>query len=112
MQAFFKGMVYNQLNKDSLRLNDKSIRELDFVIKCGATANNILKEKEKESGVVDFKEAQKEWNERYKQLLDAYLKGTLKLAVAETPEIEGEETEEETVEKPEPGAPGDKSMEM
>ncbi|MEM2974482.1 MAG: ATPase, T2SS/T4P/T4SS family [Candidatus Micrarchaeia archaeon] len=92
MQAFFKGKVYAQLNKDAERLKNKSIRELDFVIKCSATANNILKQQEKENGTVDFKDVQKIWDETYKKLLDDYIKGTLKLGVSE--EFEAGQTAE------------------
>ena len=118
MQSFFKGKIYSQLNRDATRLNNKGIRELDFVIKCNATANNLLKEIEKEDGTVDYKEAQRIWDERYKKLLDDYLKGNLNLTVAEVPEgDEGERDEEgientENSEKPPAGEPEDKSMEM
>jgi type IV secretory pathway ATPase VirB11/archaellum biosynthesis ATPase len=117
MQAFFKGRMYSQLNQSATRTGNKSVRELDFAIKCSATANNILKAMENESGAVDFGAAQKAWDEKYKQLLDDYLKGNLKLTVAEVPEIEGEEAAElgeagEEIEKPVAGEPGDKTMEM
>jgi type IV secretory pathway ATPase VirB11/archaellum biosynthesis ATPase len=116
MQAFFKGMMYSQLNHDADKLNNKTVRELDFAIKCSATANNVLKAMEKENGEVDYKEAQKSWNEKYKQLLDDYIKGNLKLTVAEAPtELAytpaGEEVESSN-EPPNTGDTGtDKSME-
>ena len=110
MQAFFKGRMYSQINRDADKLNNKSLREIDFVIKCSATANNILKAKEKEDGTVDFKEAQRLWDESYKQLLDAYLKGTSNLTVPETIAKPDEESEEEA-EVDEPAGINDEKFE-
>ena len=69
MQAFFKGKMYDDIYRASEELQDKLLLELDFVLKCNTTANKLLTSLENESGEINFKEAQKEWEALFKDLL-------------------------------------------
>ncbi len=74
LQSFYKGKVYNDIYKLSIKLNDPLLRELDFVLKCNAEANKILTHLENENGLVDFTEAQKQWSIKLKEILKNELK--------------------------------------
>lgn len=69
MQAFFKGKVFYDIYWMARELENKNLLEIDFVHSCNAAANQILEDLENENGEVDFKEAQKIWNEKFKELL-------------------------------------------
>jgi type IV secretory pathway ATPase VirB11/archaellum biosynthesis ATPase len=72
LQSLFKGRMYSQIKRDAIAFN-KSLMEIDFVIKCNSTANKLLKDKEKENGTVDFKDLQAAWDVEYKKMLEAEL---------------------------------------
>ncbi len=69
LQAFFKGKVYNDIYKASLKTNDKLLRELDFVLKCNTFANKMIASLEDENGQVDFKEGNKLWETEFKKII-------------------------------------------
>jgi type IV secretory pathway ATPase VirB11/archaellum biosynthesis ATPase len=71
MQAFFKGRVYSEISKASHDNKLDSLMEIDFVLKCNAEANNILRKHEQDSGEVDYTLVDKEWPAVFKQLVDA-----------------------------------------
>ncbi len=68
-QAFFKGKMYYDIYKMSEELKDKTLVELDFVLKCNTVANKLLAAREKEEGVIDFGAARKDWERLFKELL-------------------------------------------
>ncbi|MFH1285990.1 MAG: hypothetical protein ABIH99_05410, partial [Candidatus Micrarchaeota archaeon] len=69
LQAFFKGKIYSSILKASRETNNHSLLEIDFVLKCNSAANKLLKEKEKESGSIDYGEVEPEWQKRFKDIL-------------------------------------------
>lgn len=69
LQAFFKGKVYYDIYMASLKTKDKLLRELDFVLNCNTYANKLLASLELETGNVDFKEANKQWEHEFKKLV-------------------------------------------
>jgi hypothetical protein len=73
MQAFFKGKLYHKIYKASMELNDKLLREIDFVVRMNTETNRLLSSLEQENGAVDFKEAEK----RLDVLFDRVLKQEL-----------------------------------
>jgi len=99
LQAFFKGKMYNDIYEASVKLKDKLLRDIDFVLRCNTYANKLLSSLEKEDGTVDFKEVQKEWDELFKKVL----RKELDTRNGKGPKVqtEKEETEEEEEEKEE-----------
>lgn len=75
LQAFLKGKMYDRLYRLSLEHNDPLLRELDFVVKVNTEVNRMLGEIEKESGMVDYGQAQKEME----KIISALLKDEFKL---------------------------------
>ncbi len=73
LQAFFKGKVYYDIYSAHKKTNLYSILELDFVLEANTLANRIIAGLEDENGNVDFGEAQKEWEEKFKLLLNKKL---------------------------------------
>jgi len=69
LQAFFKGKAYWDVYEAYEKTGRKELLGLDFVFLANTEANKILKELENEVGEVDFGEAQKVWEERFKKLL-------------------------------------------
>jgi len=69
LQAFFKGKMYNDIYEASIKLKDKMLRDIDFVLRSNTYANKLIASLEKENGEVDFKEAQKEWDVLFKKIL-------------------------------------------
>lgn len=69
MQAFFKGKVYYDIYDAAVKTKDKLLMELDFVLNCNTHANKMLASLELETGEIDFKDANKHWEEIFKKLL-------------------------------------------
>ncbi|MBN2478403.1 Flp pilus assembly complex ATPase component TadA [Candidatus Micrarchaeota archaeon] len=69
LQAFFKGKVYDDIYRTSVKMDDKILRELDFVLKANTYANRLISSMEKETGEVDFKEVQKKWDQLFKDIV-------------------------------------------
>ena len=69
LQAFLKGKFYWEINQASLKLDDKLLREIDFVVKTNTEVNRMLANIEDENGAVDFKRAEKEMEEILKKML-------------------------------------------
>jgi hypothetical protein len=69
MQAFFKGKMYDDIYRASEDTGDKLLLELDFVLRCTTAANKLLASLEDEHGSIDFKDAQKQWDVMFKDLL-------------------------------------------
>ncbi|MDO8554806.1 MAG: ATPase, T2SS/T4P/T4SS family [Candidatus Micrarchaeota archaeon] len=69
MQAFFKGKMYYEVSKTAEELGDKLLLEIDFVLKTNTEANKLLATLEKDEGKIDFKEAWKQWEPIFKQLV-------------------------------------------
>jgi hypothetical protein len=108
MQAFFKGKMYHGIWSSAKQLNDNLFLELDFVMDVNSAANRLLVELEKQEGHIDFAEAWKRWEPRYKDLVKAELEAR-KLGITrenrnfeeETPEPEENEEEAPTEEEKE-----------
>lgn len=94
MQAFFKGKMYHGIWSSAKQLNDNLFLELDFVMDVNSAANRLLVELEKEEGHIDFAEAWKRWEPRYKDLVKAELEAR-KLGLTRENKVT-QETEEET----------------
>jgi hypothetical protein len=94
MQAFFKGKMYHGIWSSAKQLNDNLFLELDFVMDVNSAANRLLVELEKEEGHIDFAEAWKRWEPRYKDLVKAELEAR-KLGLTRENKV-AQETEEET----------------
>ncbi|MFA5105801.1 MAG: ATPase, T2SS/T4P/T4SS family [Candidatus Micrarchaeia archaeon] len=71
MLAFVKGKMYSEILRKSRELGDKDLMEVDFVIKCNAALNNLLRENEKADGTVDFVQLQKLWSAKFVQIMAA-----------------------------------------
>jgi hypothetical protein len=69
LQAFFKGKVYYEIYASSVKLKDKLLLDLDFVLRTNTAANKLISALESEEGSVDFKEAWKKWVPMYKEIL-------------------------------------------
>lgn len=69
LEAFMKGKVYSQIYKASVELNNKNLRQMGFVLKCNAQLRKMMKEKEKETGEIDWKDLQNAWDNAFKNLL-------------------------------------------
>ncbi|MEM2175371.1 MAG: ATPase, T2SS/T4P/T4SS family [Candidatus Micrarchaeia archaeon] len=67
-EAFIKGRMYSQITRASIDLNKPNLRKLEFVLKCRAELSKIISAKDKE-GMVNWGEVQKEWDEKFKELL-------------------------------------------
>ncbi|MBM3229083.1 hypothetical protein FJZ26_01510 [Candidatus Parvarchaeota archaeon] len=67
--AFLKGKLYSTILKQSLKLGDKALCELDFVLKCTSTMNNMLRENEKPDGTIDVGKFEKLWAGKFVELL-------------------------------------------
>ena len=67
LQAFFKGKMYYKAYKASMDMNDKLLREIDFVTKLNTATNRMLADIEQENGSVDYKDAQKRLEELFKE---------------------------------------------
>jgi len=102
LESFMKGCVYSQVYKASIDLNNKNLRGMGFVLKCNATLRKLMKEKETESGEVDWGDLQKEWNVQFKNLLKDEISdigGSQSQAAAQATQAAQAEAEE--AEKPE-----------
>ncbi|MCK4319049.1 Flp pilus assembly complex ATPase component TadA [Candidatus Micrarchaeota archaeon] len=69
LQAFFKGKMYHEIYQTSMDVGDPLLRELDFVMKINSMTNKMIAELENENGKVDYIRIEKEWPERYKEIL-------------------------------------------
>lgn len=87
IQAFFKGKMYHEIYKAAEDSENRLLLELDFVLKTNTTANKLLAGMEKEEGQVDFKDAWKQWEPMFKQLV----KDELALIKAQTSPKSGKE---------------------
>lgn len=70
MQAFFKGKIYSTIHETATKLNDKQLRELDFVLKVNSVANKLLKTRELENGSVDWAGLDPVWEKAFKELVE------------------------------------------
>ncbi len=73
IQAFWKGKMYDQIYKTSLRLNDKLMLELDFVLKVNTAATRHLVAMENEQGGIDFGDAWDKWEPIFKRIVQEEL---------------------------------------
>lgn len=69
VQMLFKGKMYDDIYRASIKTKDPLLREIDFVVKCNTYVNKMLASLENENGEIDFSEANKKWEERFKELL-------------------------------------------
>ena len=69
MQAFYKGKVYYDIYETYLKTGLHAFLEIDFVLEANNLANRIMIKLEDENGNVDFGDAEKEWDEKYKKLV-------------------------------------------
>ena len=69
LQAFFKGKMYHEIYQTSMDIGDPLLRELDFVMKINSMTNKMIAELENENGQVDYVRMEKEWPEKYKEIL-------------------------------------------
>ena len=60
MEAFFKGKVYSQILDASKKYDDKMLLEIDFVLKCLAAVNNLIKLSDSK-GEIDFAKIDAQW---------------------------------------------------
>lgn len=82
MQAFFKGKIYSDIHEAATKLNDKELREIDFVLKANSAANKLLKEKEREDGSIDWATLEPVWDKQFKALIDQDRRDRASLAAA------------------------------
>jgi type IV secretory pathway ATPase VirB11/archaellum biosynthesis ATPase len=73
IQAFWKGKMYDQIYKTSLKLNDKLMLELDFVLKVNTAATRHLVAMENEQGEIDFGDAWDKWEPIFKRIVQEEL---------------------------------------
>ncbi|MFH1685870.1 MAG: ATPase, T2SS/T4P/T4SS family [Candidatus Micrarchaeota archaeon] len=85
IQAFWKGKMYDQIYKTSLKLNDKLMLELDFVLKVNTAATRHLVAMENEQGGIDFGDAWDKWEPIFKQIVQEEL-SKRKLGVVQIPD--------------------------
>jgi len=97
LQAFWKGKMYYDIYKTSRELNDKLMLELDFVLKVNTAAIRHLVSMESEQGDVEFGEAWKSWEPKFKQIIKDEL-SKRRLGKVEIPG-------ERQIAKPAPAAP-------
>lgn len=69
MEAFFKGRLYDQIYAAAVRLNDRDLLGLDFVLKCTAAANILLREFEATAGNVDWGKMQSSMDAKFEEIL-------------------------------------------
>ncbi len=71
LQSFFKGKVFSDIYNAANELGNRHLLEIDFTFKVNNAANRLLQALENENGEVDFKVAQKKWDEEFVRLLKA-----------------------------------------
>ncbi len=99
IEAFYKGKMYDLIYRASLQYNEPDLIELDFVLKCLASANRILKE---HSAEPDWPSADKQMVSEFNAILKQELADR-----ASTLRTTGQKEKEMPPQKP--GAPSPKS---
>ena len=96
LEAFMKGKVYSQIYRASIETENKTLREIGFVLNCNATLRKMMKEKETSAGEIDWGDLQKDWDVEFKRLVKEEISGIRKkTGQPETPSaITGVSTEE------------------
>lgn len=69
LQAFLKGKMYYKAYRASMDMNDKLLREIDFVTKLNTATNRMLAEMEQENGSVDYRQAQARLEDVFREQL-------------------------------------------
>jgi type IV secretory pathway ATPase VirB11/archaellum biosynthesis ATPase len=69
LQSFFKGKIYSMIQDAATKLGDPQLREIDFVLKCTAASNNMLRRMEAQRGAIEYKDAEAEWDASFKTIL-------------------------------------------
>jgi len=67
MEAFLKGKFYSQVLESSEKYNHPQFLELDFVLKCSTSMNNMLKRIHSET--IDWAKVDKEWCKAFADLV-------------------------------------------
>jgi len=73
LQAFFKGKVYDQIYKSAMKNERMDFLEIDFVIKINTELNKLMREMENERGGLDYRELDRIWEGKFKELLRSEL---------------------------------------
>lgn len=98
LQAFFKGKMYHLIHKTSQQLNDKLLLELDFVLSANTAANKLLASIETVEGNIDFADAWKQWEVKFKDLVKTEI-NKRKMGITTTVVVPAEEEVETGVEE-------------
>ncbi|VVC04924.1 Uncharacterised protein [Candidatus Burarchaeum australiense] len=69
LQAFFKGRVYSDIVNAARDTKVEGLLEMDFVLKCSAAANKILRDVEDSEGNVDYSKVDELWPSAFKKLV-------------------------------------------
>ena len=73
LESFFKGRMFSKIYSDAMKLKNRSLMEIEFIVKCNSLLRKLMKEKETETGGIDYKEFQPLFDEKYKQLVEAHI---------------------------------------
>ncbi|MDO8340163.1 MAG: ATPase, T2SS/T4P/T4SS family [Candidatus Burarchaeum sp.] len=69
LQAFFKGRVYSDMVTAAREKNNELLMEMDFVLKCSAVSNKLLRDYEDADGSVDYSKIDAAWESEFKKLV-------------------------------------------
>jgi hypothetical protein len=108
MEAFFKGKIYSQIYEAYKKYGHQPFLELDFVLKCTSSANNLLRQLIPPGHEPNWKEIDNEWNRIFSELVKNELEQSRADAELAGKAFEEEsQSQQEAQEEPKKGKIGD-----